>query len=482
MRRVIPPVATAVGVLCLLLGLSHGVGRFRGAPAAAAPAPAAGAHEYRVATFEAVVTIPVGHACMGGGIADAREILDPLLARGFVLLGGPRPVVVAAVDWCQLNNDAYDRWRDALAEAAGTTRQHVMLATVHQHDAPICDLRAQALLDQHGLKNSMCDPVFHEKTVRKVARAVKQAVAGSGRRVTHVGFGEAAAAQLASNRRVDPPGGKPHWNRTSADRNFDAAPEGETDPALRTISLWDGEQPVLAWSCFSIHPMSYYGGGQVSADFVGRARARRDGDDPDVFQIYFTGCAGDTTAGKYNDGRPEDRSALAERLYQGMVDAWKATERAPLGAVAFRSAELRLPPREGGDFTEAAMRRILADPKEDRWRRNTAAMGLSWRERVARDQPIDVPCLDLGANGRVQFLVMPAETFVGYQLAAQRLRPESFVVAAGFGDGAPGYIPTDRCWKDGYDDSYCWVAPMTEPQMTGAMAEALGAGETKKAE
>ncbi len=35
-------------------------------------------------------------------------------------------------------------------------------------------------------------------------------------------------------------------------------------------------------------------------------------------------------------------------------------------------------------------------------------------------------------------MVMPAETFVGYQLKAQQLRPVSFVMVAGFGDGAPG--------------------------------------------
>jgi hypothetical protein len=440
----------------------------------AQPVPDDVRHGLRVSTFEATITIPVGHACMGGGISDAREIIDPLFAKGFVLLGADKPVVVVALDWCQCNNDSYDRWRDVLAEAAGTTRQRVMLATVHQHDAPICDLRAQQLLDEHGLKGSMCDPAFHEKAVQKTARALRQSIA-SARPVTHVGVGQAAVDMLASNRRVKVPGVPPHWNRTSADQQFDDAPEGEVDPNLKTISLWDGDKAIVAWSCFSIHPMSYYGQGGVSADFVGRARARREADDPDVFQVYFTGCAGDTTAGKYNNGTPEDRSVLADRLYRGMVDAWGATRRTPLAGAEFRSTELRLPARQGGDFEPDAMRRILADPNESRWRRNSAAMGLSWRERVDAGHPIDVPCLDLGP-GVAQFLVMPAETFVGYQLIAQRLRPESFVMVAGFGDGAPGYIPTDACWKDGYNDEYCWVAPMTEKLMTEAMSQALGTG------
>ena len=33
-----------------------------------------------------------------------------------------------------------------------------------------------------------------------------------------------------------------------------------------------GKRPVLAWSCYAVHPMSYYGQGEVSADFPGLAR------------------------------------------------------------------------------------------------------------------------------------------------------------------------------------------------------------------
>jgi hypothetical protein len=67
---------------------------------------------FRVTPFEADITIPIGHVCMGGGVADAQEIVAPLFAKGFVLLGAGEPVVVAALDWCQCNNDSYDRWKD----------------------------------------------------------------------------------------------------------------------------------------------------------------------------------------------------------------------------------------------------------------------------------------------------------------------------------------------------------------------------------
>src|SRR3954471_23554654 len=89
---------------------------------------------FRLATFAAEVTVPLGHPLMGGGILPAKTVEDPLFAHGLVLLGAGEPVVLAAVDWCEIRNDAHDRWRTVLAEAAGTTPPRVLLSSVHQHD------------------------------------------------------------------------------------------------------------------------------------------------------------------------------------------------------------------------------------------------------------------------------------------------------------------------------------------------------------
>jgi len=213
------------GWLGLLSAVLGGFAMFQSANTLAA------ASEFRVATFEADITIPIGHACMGGGVADAKEILDPLFAKGFVLLGAGEPIVVVALDWCQCNNDSYDRWRAGLADAAGTRAERVMLATVHQHDAPICDLTAQRLLDQHGLQGWNCDPVFHEQAVQRAAAALVRSLK-SVRRVTHIGTGQGRVEALASNRRVVRPDGKITWERGSASGDRFGASDGEIDPWL----------------------------------------------------------------------------------------------------------------------------------------------------------------------------------------------------------------------------------------------------------
>jgi hypothetical protein len=427
---------------------------------------------FRLTTFTAEVTPPLGHPCMGGGIAPAKKIVDPLYANGFVLLGAGKPVVTVSVDWCEIRNDAYEQWRTLLAEAAGTTPERVLVSCIHQHDAPIADLEAQRLLDKHKAAGKICDIAFHKRAVQRVARAVTQGLK-KPRPITHIGMGQARVEKVASNRRYLDKDGKPHFGRTSATRDPSVRekPEGIIDPWLKTLSFWDGEQPVLALSFYATHPMSYYGQGGVSSDFIGMARKRRQADDPKVVQIYLSGCSGNVTAGKYNDGSPANRPVLADRIYQGMVKAWKATKRQPLSKVVFRSVSMRLEPRDCPGFTVGDLtERVKSDKRP--FGQCLGALGLSWRKRADAGHKIDVPVLDFGP---AQFVLMPAESYVEFQLVAQKLRPDSFVVVAGYGECAPGYIPTEKAFgeKDGNLTDWCWVAPGSERAMTAALKAAL---------
>jgi hypothetical protein len=219
--------------------------------------------------------------------------------------------------------------------------------------------------------------------------------------------------------------------------------------------------------------MSYYGEGDTSADFPGMARARIQRDLPDVFQIYTSGCSGDTIAGIYNDGSPQMRPVLAERLYQGMRAAWEATKVAPLETFVFRKTALNFEARRSPGFSPEEMRMRLSEPQRPFRDLYPAALGLSWRMRLDQGRPIDLPCLDFGA---AQLVLLPAEAFVQYQLWAQQLRPDSFVMALGFGECAPGYIPTAKDAADGYDDYYSWVAfPECEKVIRDGLARVLQA-------
>lgn len=428
----------------------------------------------RLSTFAADVTVPLGHPLMGGGVLPARSVADPLWARGIVLEGTGPTVVWVAVDWCEIRNAAYDRWRVALAEAAGTTPERVLVSSVHQHDAPIADLRAEELLRERRLAGSICDPTFHERAVGQVVAAVAEA-RKSPRRVTHLGMGQAKVDRVASNRRYLTGDGQVRYDRMSTTRDEKArnAPEGTIDPFVKTLSFWDEDRPIAALSFYATHPMSTYGQGLVSSDFVGLARRRRGEDAPGVHQVYFSGCSGNVTAGKYNDGGPLNRAELAERLYRGMTEAWQATKRVPLAGWSFRSAAMRLEPRSSTGFGKAELEAQLR-PDVKPFGQCLAAMGLSWRQRADAGQTLQVPAVDFGP---AQFLLLPGESYVEYQLYAQEVRPDSFVAVAGYGECAPGYIPIERAWREGDGNlrDWCWVAPGSETPMHAAIRAALGA-------
>src|SRR5881396_2693047 len=97
------------------------------------PAARAGEMPLRIATFQADVTPPLGTPLCDALCPPAKKIVDPLSARGVVLLTGQKPIVLCAVDWVGVGNGGYDAFRDALARAAGTTRERVAVHCLHQH-------------------------------------------------------------------------------------------------------------------------------------------------------------------------------------------------------------------------------------------------------------------------------------------------------------------------------------------------------------
>jgi hypothetical protein len=422
-----------------------------------------------LATFRSDATPPAGHPLCGGWIEPVRLVDDPLDALGVILLGMGRPIVLCSVDWCGLRNDAHRLWREALAEAAHTVPECVALQCVHPHNAPFADVGAQKLIEAAMAPPSL-DLKFFDRVVKQSADAARASLAQT-RRWTHAGFGKAKVEQVASNRRVLGPDGKVKYVRTSATRNAAARaePEGLIDPWLRTQSFWDGEQPLAALSYYATHPMSYYGDGRVSADFCGLARRKRQEEDPKVFQVYFNGCGGNITAGKYNDGARENRPVLRDRMHAGMAAAWKATERFPVDRSSWRSEPVQLPPRTEPSFGTEVSRNVLDDPKQTAARRNNAAFQLAWLAR--KDRPIELTCLDLG---KVQVLHLPGEPFVEYQLFAQEQRPDVAVCVAGYGDDGPGYIPTARAYLEGgYEPTVALAGPDSEAILKRAIRKLL---------
>src|SRR5262249_36306163 len=184
-----------------------------------------------------------------------------------------------------------------------------------------------------------------ERAREATAAAIKQA-----HRITHVAAGQARVDRVASNRRVsrDIMGNVLTMRGSSCkDEKLRELPEGLIDPWLKPGAFKNKDFRVAACHYYATHPMSYYGDGRVSSDFIGLARKQRQTDEPGCLHVYFTGCAGNVAAGKYNDGSKEMRPVLTRRVYDGNVGAGGGGRPGPGGQGGWRGPRAAAPPRAG---------------------------------------------------------------------------------------------------------------------------------------
>lgn len=445
--------------IVLFLGILIGLGIFI--------APAAADGPLRVATFRVDVTPPAGYLIHWHKPLVTVE--TPLLAKGIVLDDGAKRCVVCALDWCLLSNSGYRQFRKNIATAVGTDPSHVAVQCVHAHTAPRLEPDVQKILVEAGVPYRYFEPEWFEAVNAKMAAAVKAAVERL-KPVDSVGIGGAKVERVASSRRIITPDGKFH-GRMSGTTNpkLQALPEGRIDPVLSTITLARDGKPQARLHYYATHPQTFYGDGRASYDMPGFARERLE-EEEGVFQIYFTGCAGDIAMGKYNDRSREARGELTKRLLRGMEDAVAATEFTPVDRFEWRTVPITLPPRSDEGHTVADYWKKLKSPNLKRlgWLRPARQLAYAGRSTV----PIDLTCLEIGP---ARILHLPGEPFVEYQLFAKQTLPDAFVAVAALGDWSPGYICTEQAFSEGgYEPGASNVAPESEKPLKAAIRRVLG--------
>lgn len=425
----------------------------------------------RLSTFDIDATPPVGSPLAYDRMINNWDL--GLRARGIVLTGSGKPVVLCAVDWLGIGNEGMDEFKNALAAAAGTTPQRVSVNVLHQHDAPRYDAGAEQILLENGIDPVPNNPVsfdgaFGRETIRRLSVAVRSSLKNASP-VMYVGFGTAKVSQVASNRNIYGADGKVRTTRMSSakDASLRAEPEGLIDPVLSMVSFWNGDKPIAVLTYYATHPQSYYRTGVANPDFPGIARFFRQLAVPDALHVHFNGAGGNIAAGKYNDGSHENRLILAERLADGMKRAWESTKKEPVTAdgVDWITEPVSIPPAK----YLYAIQEELKTSNALLVKNSGIARKMAWLKRCEAGKQIDIGCLKIN-NARI--LYMPGELFVEYQLAAKAERPGSFVAMAAYGDLGMGYVGTAKAYeKGGYEVSEraSNVGPEAEPVLMKAI-------------
>jgi hypothetical protein len=427
--------------------------------------------EVRLSTFDIDATPPVGSMMAYDRVTNHWDM--SLRARGIVLLGAGKPIVLCSVDWIGIANESHDAFCAALAQAAGTQPQRVSIHTIHQHDAPECDFSAETILKHAGLETGQFESSFQRQALSNLAAAVTASLK-LAQPITHIGMGSAVVEKVASSRRIYGPDGKVRAVRYTAceDPKLRAEPEGTIDPVVSLVSFWNAEKPVAVLSYYATHPQSYYRTGIPNPDFPGLARFLRQLEVPSALHVHFNGAGGNIGAGKYNDGSPTNRFVLAQRLADGMRRAWLDTKKEPIGSEQIRWRSESVTIAHGAHLNAEKLKAEMMTTNSTFITRG-AASRLAWVERCEQGRKVEVSCLTLG---RARILHAPGELFVEYQLAAKAQRPDLFVAMAAYGDYGPWYIGTARAYDEGgYETSpgATNVGPDAEAGLRAAISKLL---------
>jgi hypothetical protein len=423
----------------------------------------------RVATFKVDATPWKGEPLIW--VQPATRIDDPLLAKGVVLEDGGARYVLCALDWCATLNSTNLRLRSALASAIGTDPSHVVVQSLHLHTAPYTDLDAGNILRARLEKPPLLmSDKFFDDLCGRLGAAAKEAL-GRMQAFDRVGTGEARVERVASSRRVRTASGKimVRWSSNGGNKKLAEAPEGRIDPIVKTITLAAGTRPLVRLHYYATHPQTYCCDGSVTWDVVGRAREAAEQKEK-VFQIYFTGCSGDVTMGKYNDASPAAKAGLAERLETGLEASDAATRYGKVGKIAWRTAPLVLPKPANWSEQLAAVRAMIAHPeKASGTELYRAALLEAWEQRK---EPLEVSALQIG---KIRIVHLPGEPSIGYQLYAQQEGHGKFVAVAGYGDGASGYMVEDKHFAEGgYEPTMARGGVGSEARIKKAIDQVLG--------
>jgi len=155
----------------------------------------------RLSTFIEEITPPLGHPCMGGGIAAAKEIVDPLFAqRVSSCMVRVRPLRLLRSIGARFGTVALRSVSEKIAKAIDTdpVRVDALLAPPARH--PDCRSRSSTTPRKNiRLRELFATSRFWEKTVRSVAASAKESLKLT-KPVTHIGTGDAKVEKVASNR------------------------------------------------------------------------------------------------------------------------------------------------------------------------------------------------------------------------------------------------------------------------------------------
>lgn len=396
----------------------------------------------------------------------AKHVHDPLYARSLVLDDGTTKLALVIVDNVGVPQIVCDEAKRQIAEKTGLRREHVLIASNHNHSAGSARERADSKEDiRDGFSKEQPKlPRYSEVLARKIADSVQIALNrlepaqigwGAGSDETHV-FNRRWFVKSEEHRR-NPFGGVDQVRMNPPSNPAELIkPAGPVDPEISFLSVRaKNGRPIAVLANYSLH---YVGGvplAVISGDYFGvfdRRLGEMLGAGDGRSEPPFVGIMSNGTSANINNINFRQRgpamapyekmekvgSAVAAEVYR----AYQSIEHKDWVKLDVRYRELALTPRKATPEMVEYAKKVLAKPAAEKPYHGNEKTYAQWTLRSVEAQPeLKVP-LQAIRIGDLGIAATPIETFVEVGLEIKEKTPFAKSFTISIANGAYGYMPT----------------------------------------
>ena len=376
---------------------------------------------------------------------DREKVHQDMYARSLVLSDGETRIAVITLDYGALGIGPTTQIRKGIEEATGIPADHVTINSSHSHNAG-------------GAAGEWGDGLTYGEWLVKTCvaltveanEALEPAAIGYDRVPIQIGFNRRLVQDDGQvTMAINPAGPVAAWT--------DVIAINTTDRAGRVGVLFT----------YAAHPVITQFTDVISSDFPGSAIARLkkllgDGGTPDTGGVFMfgQGCGANINAFPLRGG-PEACDAVGAKLANALLRA--NLEGVPRGTIRVESLTVRLPYQQPPSVEELE-KAVDADPDDERLAKRLALV-----KSGKMPQSLDYPMMVMAIGPDLCILSLPYETFVDYQLFADKVSPFAHTVTLGYCLAGP-YVGTaaayemgDRAGYEAYGNPTSWGGMPLEP-------------------
>lgn len=221
-------------------------------------------------------------------------VLDDLEANVLALEKDGVTVIFAAVDNCGIKTEASDRYRNAMAKAAGVPYEAVFLSATHTHTGPYLVSCSEGNEDEEGNK---FDPEYIQQLIDEYGDFLEHRLCDAARfavedlKEAKLGIAVSKAPGIAFVRRYIMKDGSVRTNPGVLNPDV-VRPVGEIDDAVNVLRFDREGADTIVLANFGCHP-DVVGGNKISGDWPGFFRRTFEKTVDNTKCLFFNGAEGD---------------------------------------------------------------------------------------------------------------------------------------------------------------------------------------------